>query len=143
MHSTVRPDSLSSRAPNSGALVPKVARHCISPFRSKRTAAPVAPVARHACSTISLSTTCNASSADISADTLPPPCAANLAASSATLDSRRGAASEPGTSPTHVTGALPADDSAVEGSSRRGKDVVTYEHRCFRQRDLRTKTLEI
>ena len=83
-----RPNSVSSRDPNSGAVGPLLARQTISPSRSKTTAAPVAPVARHACSTISLSTISSARSADNSGGNPPPLCAEKRAARSARLVSK-------------------------------------------------------
>ncbi len=90
MHSAVSPRSRLKRAPNSGAFPPVLARHTISPSRSRMTAAPVAPVARHACSTISLRTTSSARPADSSGDIRPPPCASNVAARSARSNSAAG-----------------------------------------------------
>ncbi len=81
-HAPDSPEAVSSLAPNCGALLPVLARQTHSPPRSSTIAAPLAPVARQACSTISFSTICNASSAEISGETRPPPCSANFAASS-------------------------------------------------------------
>ena len=61
MHSAVSPDWPLNRAPICGAFTPLLARHTISPSRSRIIAAPVAPVARQACSAISLSTISSAS----------------------------------------------------------------------------------
>jgi len=82
MHAPESPDAASSLAPNCGALLPALARQTHSPPRSSTIAAPLAPVARQACSTISFSTICSARSAEISGDTRPPPCSASFAASS-------------------------------------------------------------
>ncbi len=88
-HSAVNPDSLSGCEPSSGAVGPLVARHTISPSRSRIAAAPVAPVARQACSTISLSTISSASSVESFGDTSAPLLAAKSAASSVKSVSRR------------------------------------------------------
>jgi hypothetical protein len=86
-HVPERPEFMSSRVPSSGAVPPLVARQTMSTPRASAIAAPVAPVARQACSTISLSTISRASSPESSFG-MPPPCAANCAANSAKSDSR-------------------------------------------------------
>ena len=90
MHSPDRPDPPSSRAPNSGAVGPLLARQTISPSRCRTIAAPDAPVARHACSTISCNTISSARSAESSRESPGPLEAANLAVSSARSVSCKG-----------------------------------------------------
>ena len=90
MHSAVSPRSLPNRAPNSGALTPLLARHINSPSLTSTIAAPVALVARQACSTISLSTISIARSTEASIERPPPLFAANRAASSPRSDSTPG-----------------------------------------------------
>ena len=85
-HAPDSPASASSLAPSCGAILPALAWQTHSPPRSSAIAAPPAPVARHACSTIWFNTICSARSAESSGDTRPPPCTATFAASSARSD---------------------------------------------------------